>query len=134
MKSFAFAAALVAAVNAVNVESNGYGYGSAPGAGYGSGSAHGSGYGHRAPAKHAHTVTYPVSHTQSVPANKSAQASKAYGADYQKSSASDWDAWGRDQDLSISESYGKTNAKSYAAESYDEWDNKDDDKWGAQAW
>ena len=24
--------------------------------------------------------------------------------------------------------------KVYAAESYDEWDNKDDDKWGAQAW
>merc|ERR1711957_871826 len=36
--------------------------------------------------------------------------------------------------MGISESYGKTNAKSYAAESYDEWDNKDDDKWGAQAW
>merc|ERR1719197_1021785 len=49
-------------------------------------------------------------------------------------SASDWDAYGRDQDLSIKESYGRTNAKSYAAESYDEWDNKDDDKWGAQAW
>merc|ERR1719264_2086198 len=28
----------------------------------------------------------------------------------------------------------RTHAKSYAAESYDEWDNKDDDKWGAQAW
>ncbi len=25
-------------------------------------------------------------------------------------------------------------AKSYDAESYDEWDNKDDDKWGAQQW
>ena len=36
--------------------------------------------------------------------------------------------------MSISESYGKTNAKSYAAESYDEWDNNDKDKWGAQAW
>merc|ERR1719384_1763046 len=58
----------------------------------------------------------------------------AYGADYQRASASDWDAYGRDQDLSIKESYGRTNAKSYAAESYDEWDNKDDDKWGAQAW
>merc|ERR1711957_496779 len=38
------------------------------------------------------------------------------------------------QDLSIKESYDRTWAKSYAAESYDEWDNKDDDKWGAQAW
>jgi len=47
---------------------------------------------------------------------------------------SDWDAWGRDQDLAIDESYGKTSAKSYTAESYDEWDNADDDKWGAQAW
>ena len=116
MKSFAFAAALVAAVQAVAVESSGYG------------SGHNAGYGHQ------QSYTYPVAHTQHRPANKVAAASKAYGADYQKASASDWDAWGRDQDLSISESYGKTNAKSYAAESYDEWDNKDDDKWGAQAW
>merc|ERR1712037_712393 len=43
-------------------------------------------------------------------------------------------AYGRDQDLSIKESYDRTWAKSYDAESYDEWDNKDDDKWGAQAW
>jgi hypothetical protein len=43
-------------------------------------------------------------------------------------------SWGRDQELNIDESYGKTNAKSYKAESYDEWDNKDNDKWGAQAW
>jgi len=49
-------------------------------------------------------------------------------------SASDFDAWGRDQDLSIDESYDQTWAKSYDAESYDEWDNKDDDKYGAQAW
>jgi len=116
MKSFAFAAALVAAVQAVAVESSGYG------------SGHNAGYGHQ------QSYTYPVAHTQHRPANKVAAASKAYGADYQKASASDWDAWGRDQDLSISESYGKTNAKSYAAESYDEWDNKDDDRWGAQAW
>ena len=27
-----------------------------------------------------------------------------------------------------------TNAKSYTAESYDEWDNVDKDNWGAQAW
>merc|ERR1711957_661710 len=44
------------------------------------------------------------------------------------------DAWGRDQDLEIDESYEQTWAKSYDAESYDEWDNKDADKWGAQAW
>merc|ERR1711971_36254 len=31
-------------------------------------------------------------------------------------------------------SYDRTTAKAYAAESYDEWDNADDDKWGAQAW
>jgi len=111
MKSFAFAAALIAAVNAVDIESVGYG--------------HGHGYG---------SYTYPsVSHS-STPANTKQAASAAYGADASKASASDWDAWGRDQDLDISESYGKTNAKSYAAESYDEWDNKDDDKWGAQAW
>ena len=42
--------------------------------------------------------------------------------------------WGRDQILLVGETYGKTNAKSYEAESYDEWDMKDNDKWGAQAW
>merc|ERR1719458_2415765 len=42
--------------------------------------------------------------------------------------------YGRDQDLSIDESYGKTGAKSYKAESYDQWDNKDNDGWGGQAW
>ena len=31
----------------------------------------------------------------------------------------------------MKESYDRTWAKSYDAESYDEWDNKDDDKWGA---
>ena len=61
-------------------------------------------------------------------------ASAAYGVDEGRKSSSDWDTYGRDQDLSISESYGATNAKSYMAESYDEWDNKDNDKWGAQAW
>lgn len=49
-------------------------------------------------------------------------------------SGSDWDAWGRDQDLEVDESYEQTWAKSYDAESYDEWDNLDRDKWGAQAW
>jgi len=111
MKSFAFAAALVAVCSAVDIESVGYG--------------HGHGYG---------SYTYPKVSVQDTRANTKAAASKAYGADYQKASASDWDAWGRDQDLAISESYGKTNAKSYAAESYDEWDNQDNDKWGAQAW
>merc|ERR1719458_589349 len=47
---------------------------------------------------------------------------------------SDWDAYGRDQDLEVDESYEATWAKSYDAESYDEWDNADADKWGAQAW
>merc|ERR1712037_385433 len=41
---------------------------------------------------------------------------------------------GRDQDLEVDESYEQTWAKSYDAESYDEWDNLDRDKWGAQAW
>merc|ERR1719486_1425072 len=105
MKSFAFAAALVAVCSAVDVESVGYGHAYAP----------------RKPE-------FKVSVKQSKGGSQSG-ASKAYGADYQRASASDWDAYGRDQDLSIKESYGRTNAKSYAAESYDEWDNKDD---GAQ--
>ena len=91
MKSFAFAAALVASVNA---------------------------WGYQAP-------TYTKSENA---------ASAAYGKQYEGTGASDWDAWGRDQDLSIEESYGSTQAKSYSAESYDEWDNQDRDKWGAQAW
>jgi len=49
-------------------------------------------------------------------------------------SGSDWDAWGRDQDLEVDESYEQTWAKSYDAESYDEWDNLDKDSWGGQAW
>ena len=113
MKSFAFAAALVAVCSAVDIESVGYGQ------------QHG-GYGG--------SYTYPQTTVSQTKPNTKAAASQAYGADYQKASASDWDAWGRDQDLAISESYGKTNAKSYAAESYDEWDNQDNDKWGAQAW
>ena len=111
MKTFAFAAALVAVCSAVDIESVGYGHG---------------GYGR--------SYTVPKVDVATVKPNTKAAASRAYGADAQKVAASDWDAWGRDQDLSISESYGKTNAKSYAAESYDEWDNQDNDKWGAQAW
>jgi hypothetical protein len=68
------------------------------------------------------------------PAQKAQAASASQYGQYGKRSATDFDAYGRDQDLSINESYGKTQAKSYGAESYDEWDNKDNDKWGAQAW
>jgi len=76
-----------------------------------------------------------VPHTKVVqPAKKSEQASVAAKSDYNKKSTNDWDAWGRDQDLEIDESYGKTSAKSYRAESYDEWDNQDNDKWGGQGW
>ena len=91
---------------------------------------YGHGYGSVGYAK----VDY-VPHTHQVqPAKKANAASKDYGMDYQKSTYSDWDAWGRDQDLTIDESYGKTNAKSYRAESYDEWDNEDADQWGGQGW
>jgi hypothetical protein len=61
-------------------------------------------------------------------------ASKAGAAGYDSRSGSDFDAWGRDQDLSVKESYDQTWAKSYEAESYDEWDNKDNDKYGSQGW
>merc|ERR1712037_87782 len=56
------------------------------------------------------------------------------GAEYWGGDQSDWDAWGRDQDFHEKVSYDDTWAKSYAAESYDEWDNRDADKWGGQAW
>jgi len=62
------------------------------------------------------------------------QASVGKKSHYDRTSGSDWDAYGRDQDLEVDESYKQTWAKSYDAESYDEWDNKDADKWGAQAW
>ena len=104
MKSFAFAC-IVAVCSAVDLE-----WGYAP------------------------RVSYkPVSYL-AKPAQDTKAASVGYGKGAQKSSASDWDAYSRDQDLSIDESYGKTNAKSYRAISFDEWDNKDNDKWGAQAW
>merc|ERR550532_1511647 len=61
-------------------------------------------------------------------------ASKAGQSGYWGKTGSDWDAYGRDQDLEVDESYEATWAKSYDAESYDEWDNADADKWGAQAW
>lgn len=63
-----------------------------------------------------------------------AAASRAGKANFSGVSGSDWDAMGRDQDLEVDESYKSTWAKAYDAESYDEWDNKDDDKWGAQQW
>ena len=109
MKSFAFAALLVAAVNAWGQQS----------------------YSQPSYERVAHTSYVPEYQVEQ--GDKHQAASQAgYGA-YGARSNSDWDAWGRDQDLSIDESYGRTNAKSYRAESYDEWDNADDDKYGAQA-
>ena len=68
------------------------------------------------------------------PAGQKNAASAGYAKEKEQTNSSDWDAWGRDQDLAIDESYGRTRAKSYKAESYDEWDNSDNDAWGAQAW
>merc|ERR1712037_1018751 len=56
------------------------------------------------------------------------------GAEYWGGDQSDWDAWGRDQDFHEKVSYDDTWAKSYAAESYDEWDNRDADAWAKQAY
>jgi hypothetical protein len=109
MKSFAFAAVLVAAVNAWSQPSYSY-----------------------QPVRKA-TVSYVPEYEVEQGDKRQAASQEGYGA-YQGRQNSDWDAWGRDQDLSIDESYGRTNAKSYRAESYDEWDNVDDDKYGAQAW
>ena len=108
MKTVAFASALVAAVNAWGQQS------------------------YHQPA-HQHVSYKPVSYV-AQPAAYSQKASASQATGYQKAAGSDWDAWGRDQDLSIDESYGTTAAKSYRAESYDEWDNKDNDKWGSQQW
>ena len=117
-----FAAALIAAVNASWGGQQGWGgYG-----GYG-----GQSYGKK--GSYAKVSYQPVTRTVQ-PAAASERASAGYGRQAEKRSVSDWDAYGRDQDLAIDESYGRTHAKSYAAESYDEWDNQDDDKWGAQAW
>jgi len=110
MKSFFTVALLAAAVNAS--------------AKFGGSKGHGS-----------YTKVAYVPHTKVVqPAKKAEAASVAAKSDYSKKSTTDWDAWGRDQDLEIDESYGKTSAKSYRAESYDEWDNQDNDKWGGQGW
>ena len=115
----AFAAALVAAASAS--WQGGY---AAPRAIHG-------GYGRK--GSYAKLTYQPVTKVVQRAASQD-NASAGYGRQAEKRVAQDWDAWGRDQDLAIDESYGKTHAKSYAAESYDEWDNKDDDKWGAQAW
>jgi hypothetical protein len=104
MKSFAFAAALVAATQAVELE---WGY------------------------QPSYSYKPVVSYSQAAPV-KAASAANAAGRD--SIWGSDFDAWGRDQDLSIDEEYGRTNAKSYRAESYDEWDNTNNDTNGAQAW
>ena len=102
-RSFAFAAALVAATQAAE-------------------------WGYQQPSYSYKPV---VSYSQAAPV-KAASAAKAAGRDTIQ--GSDFDAWGRDQDLSVDESYGRTNAKSYSAESYDEWDNTNNDTNGAQAW
>ena len=78
--------------------------------------------------------SYQPSYQSYQPARQSQAASKQGAAQYSGAKSNDYDAYARDQDLSIEESYGKTNAKSYNAESYDEWDNKDADTYGAQAW
>merc|ERR1719472_804216 len=129
MKSITFAAALIASVSAWN--GHGHGYGAVHGgrAGYG-GYGGNAGYGYGTYAK----VT-PVAKTFQVqPAKESNKASEHGYAGAKMQQYKDWDAYGRDQDLSIDESYGKTGAKSYKAESYDQWDNKDNDGWGGQAW
>ena len=131
----AFAAALIAAVQAT--ESLGYGgYGGVGlGKGIGLGKGVGLGYGGKQVAKGGYAkVSYTPVTKVVQPAKAADNASAGYAAQYQTKKTTDWDAWGRDQDLAIDESYGKTSAKSYTAESYDEWDNADDDKWGAQAW
>ena len=115
---FAFAAALVAAVQAVEIESTWSKY-----------PVSGQGYG----GHYAQVDRTPV--TKLVqPAFSRDRAQAGYGKDQYQVTIQDWDAYGRDQDLAIDESYGQTHAKSYNAESYDEWDNKDNDQWGAQAW
>jgi hypothetical protein len=116
MKSFTVA--LLAAVASAGATLGGHGHAGGYAGGYG-------GY----------TKVDYVPHTSVVqkPAQANA-ASKAAGSDFTTKKTTDWDAWGRDQDLAIDESYGKTNAKSYRAESYDEWDNQDDDQWGGQGW
>jgi hypothetical protein len=134
MKSAAFAASLVAVANA----SSGYGYPSrSSGYGHGGYSAPHSSYGQQSYAPQTYTVEHkePVRQQQSYQTPAYGQAASAQQeAKIMNSSSSDWDAWGRDQDYMEDISYDKTDAKSYAAESYDEWDNKDDDRYGANSY
>merc|ERR1719216_839185 len=118
----------------VGVKGAGIGLGKGLGLGLGGVKGHGVGYGAQA-GYGSYSKVDLIPQTKLVQPAKSAQAaSKGYGSDYSKKTTTDWDAWGRDQDLAIDESYGKTNAKSYRAESYDEWDNEDADQWGGQGW
>ena len=126
MKSFAVA--LLAATTSASILGGSKSIGLKGGYGASAGYGAAAGYG-------GYTKVDYVPHTKVVQPAKSAEAaSKGYGSDYSKKTTTDWDAWGRDQDLAIDESYGRTNAKSYRAESYDEWDNQDDDQWGGQGW
>ena len=104
---FAFAAALIAVANAA--EWGGYSY---------------------APSYQTHYVPQ----VKTIPGTHTKAASQAAKAQKVQRGGAQWGAYGRDQDLSIDESYGSTQAKSYRAESYDEWDNQDNDKQLAQAW
>ena len=114
----------------VGVKGVGLGLGGVKGVGLGLGGIKGHGV-----VKGGYTKVDLIPQTKLIQPAKSAQAaSKGASADYSKKTTTDWDAWGRDQDLAIDESYGRTNAKSYRAESYDEWDNQDDDQWGGQGW
>merc|ERR1719216_604533 len=118
----------------VGVKGAGIGLGKGLGLGLGGVKGHGVGYGAQA-GYGSYSKVDLIPQTKLVQPAKSAQAaSKGYGSDYSKKTTTDWDAWGRDQDLAIDESYGRTNAKSYRAESYDEWDNEDADQWGGQGW
>lgn len=102
---FAFAAALIAVANAAE-------------------------WGHQQPI---YQTTY-VPQYRHIPATESTAASQAAQTQKVQRAGAQYGSYGRDQDLSIDESYGSTQAKSYRAESYDEWDNQDNDKQLAQAW
>merc|ERR1719201_367293 len=115
---FAFAAALIAVANAAEW---GQSYG---GQSYG-------GYGYSQPQYKSETKYVPQ--VRVTPGYSSKNASQVAKKKMVNHAGSNFDAYGRDQDLSIDESYGSTQAKSYRAESYDEWDNQDRDKYGASS-
>ena len=54
--------------------------------------------------------SYPSSTTYYQPARSSSSAQAAGYANAGGKACNSWDAWSRDQDLSIDESYGNTNA------------------------